>query len=434
MARPGDKSRAVSKHLDIRIGDQAALVGRLTFVSDSNRRYSTFSYDSGWLASKAVFTVSPDLALLAGHQIRKAPSDLDSSFFLALGDTEPDAWGRRVIARANARERRDNPALRPLSELDYLCAVDDFSRVGALRICDGAGCFLGAGHDGGRRTPPLVDLGRVFQASRAVEANDDSIEDLRYLQGRGTSLGGLRPKCTVLDEDGSLAIGKFPSISDQRSVTRGEVLAMRLAARAGIRAASARIVMIPDIPVAVIRRFDRASGGGRIHYWSASSMLQSDRGEDRSYTELVSAIARYCVDAVADSRELWRRIVFNHLITNTDDHLRNTGFLHVGGGLWRLSPAFDLNPFPDKAQESKTWLSEDTGPVTSIRTLIGMASRFYLSRDEALAILREILGALVGWKALSRNRDIGLSDADVRDFESAFDHEEMEVALSLVGR
>src|SRR5690606_34377908 len=144
-------------------------------------------------------------------QIRKPRTKDDSPFFLALADTEPDAWGRRVIARAHAKERRMNPALGSLNELDYLCAVDDFSRIGALRLRKANNGYLRSVEEGRRTTPPLLELGKMMAASRAVELGQETAEDLKYLQGRGTSLGGMRPKCTVLDKDGTLALGKFPS-------------------------------------------------------------------------------------------------------------------------------------------------------------------------------------------------------------------------------
>ena len=191
-----------------------------------------------------------------------------------------------------------------LTEMDYLCAVDDFSRIGALRLRDDEGRFIRTAAIGARTTPPLLDLNKIYLATRAVESNNESIEDLRYLQGKGTSLGGMRPKCTILDTDGSLAIGKFPSVGDERAVTRGEVLAMRLATVAGIDAAPARIENVNDVPVAVIKRFDRVPGNGRIHYMSASSLLQANRGDERTYTELVDAMRGVCADFRNDVRQL----------------------------------------------------------------------------------------------------------------------------------
>ena len=239
------------------------------------------------------FGVSADLPLVAGYQAHKAASAHDSVFYGALADIAPDAWGRSVIARDHAKRRKDDPKLPALTELDYLLAVDDFSRVGALRLRDPDGTWHRTVQAGRRSTPPLIELERVFQASRAVERGQETAEDLRYLQGKGTSLGGMRPKCTLVDEDSRLAIGKFPSVGDTRSVTRGEVLALKLAARAGIEAAPARVVCLgpsgSEVPIAVIQRFDRDEADGRIPYQSAASLLQASREEDRSYTEIADA-------------------------------------------------------------------------------------------------------------------------------------------------
>ena len=233
-----------------------------------------------------------------------------------------------------------------------------------------------------------------------MELSQESAQDLRYLLGKGTSLGGMRPKCTVLDDDGTLALGKFPSVKDERSITRGEVLALLLARQAGIETANARIVMVKGVPIAVISRFDRNIDHGRIPYLSAASLLQASRNEEHAYTEVVDAMRTVCAEVKADAQQLWRRLMFNHLITNVDDHLQNMGFLYVGNGLWRLAPAFDLNPFPDKDRESKTWLSEDSGPITSIETLLEKAACFYLAAPEALAVLAEVYGAVAGWRSL----------------------------------
>jgi len=220
---------AVKQQVDVCIGKMGAKVGTLVYVKQGRRENTAFAYDAHWLANPDRFAISPDLDLMPGHQTRKAASAHDSPFHFAIADTAPDAWGRRVIARDHARRRKANTALAPLTEMDYLLAVDDFSRVGALRLRDEDGKLSGrycrTVEEGQRSTPPLLALQRMYDASRAVEKGQETAEDLRYLQGKGTSLGGMRPKCTVIDEDGRLAIGKFPSVGDIRSVTRGGKLA-----------------------------------------------------------------------------------------------------------------------------------------------------------------------------------------------------------------
>lgn len=229
-----------------------------------------------------------------------------------------------------------------------------------------------------------------------------------------------------------LAIGKFPSASDTRSITRGEVLALHLAQVAGIEVAASRIVVVAGEPVAIIRRFDRTASGSRTPYLSGATLLQAERSEEHAYTELVDAMRSKCRDFRLDTRQLWRRMVFNFLITNVDDHLHNVGFLYVGGNLWRLAPAFDLNPFPDKARESKTWLSEDTGPIVSMGELIEQAPRFELDEGEAKQVLSEVVAAVASWRRVALSPAVGLADRELDDFAPAFEHEALDEARALL--
>lgn len=417
---------------EVCIGKAGAPVGKLIYVKDGPREFSQFAYQEGWLANPVAFDISPDLSRVLGYQLRKAPSRDDSCFFLALADTEPDSWGRRVVARAHAKERQLNPALCALTEVDYLCAVDDFSRIGALRLRDAEQTYLRKVEAGKRAIPPLLELEKMMAASRAVELSKETAEDLKYLQGKGTSLGGMRPKCTVLDDDGTLALGKFPSVKDERSVTCGEVLALRLAKLAGIDAAHARIVMVQGAPVAIIRRFDRTPNQGRIPYMSGATLLQSSRNEEQAYTEVVDAMRSKCFDFSASAQQLWRRLVFNFLITNVDDHLQNIGFLYVTKNQWQLAPSFDLNPFPDKDRESKTWLSEDTGPITSIAQLLGQAARFQLKPHEAIAVLAEVVEAVKQWRDVALTAEVKLPQEELANFAPAFEHAGLDEALALL--
>ncbi|MQT50157.1 type II toxin-antitoxin system HipA family toxin [Pseudomonas helleri] len=423
---------SVRQQVQVCLGKAGIAVGTLIYVKQGRRENTTFAYEQGWLGNQEGFNVSADLSLISGYQPRRAPSAHDSVFHFAIADTTPDAWGRRVIARDHAKRRKGNPSLASLTEMDYLLAVDDFSRIGALRLRDQNGHYCRTIEDGRRATPPLLELQRIYQASRAVEKGQESTEDLRYLQGKGTSLGGMRPKSTVVDEDGALAIGKFPSVGDTRSVTRGEVLALCLAKQAGINAAPARIIELDGVPVAIIRRFDRDAADGRIPYQSAASLLQASREEDRSYTEIADAIRSVGHAPTADVQQLWRRLVFNLLITNVDDHLQNHGFLHVEKGLWRLAPAFDVNPFPDKERESKTWLSEEDGPITDLEMLLARSTYFSLSREDALAVLAEVYDAVLDWRQIALSAVVGLQASELDDFAPAFEHEQMEAAQALL--
>ncbi|TDQ39551.1 type II toxin-antitoxin system HipA family toxin [Thiopseudomonas denitrificans] len=400
-----------NRQLEVRLGQQGLLVGRL-FISSGRR--SGFAYDERWLASPDFFNLSPELQQVSGVQY---PTGL---FFLALEDTAPDSWGERVIRRVHAKLRRAGGVQEPLMPVDFILWVDDAVRVGALRLFDPEQqSYLRSGSEH-RHVPPLVELAAVLQASRALESGTESEQDLQYLLGRATSLGGARPKSTVIDLDGCLALGKFPSQADQRDVIRGEVLAMHLAARAGIRVADSRVELIGDTAVAVVRRFDRTAGGGRIPYLSAASLLQSSgREREHAYTELVDVLLQAGADPLADIHELWRRLVFNYLICNTDDHLRNTAFLYDARNRgWRLSPAFDLNPMPGDLRESKTWLTEDRGPIDSKAMLLDAAEYFRLGSDEAADTWQEVEQAVAGWRPLARQ--LGMGAPDLADFEPAF--------------
>ncbi len=420
------------------IGEVGTIVGSLGYAKSGTRENTTFAYSTRWLESTDRFKLSPDLPMVSGNQFHKAATKNDSSFHLALADTAPDGWGCRVIARDHAKRRKaalakgSDVTFAALTEWDYLTGVDDISRIGALRLQDDQGHFLRTIDAGERATPPLLDLGHLLGASHAVERGTETAADLRYLRGRGTSLGGLRPKCSIVDEDGHLAIGKFPSVKDARSVTRGEVLALHLAQAAGIDAAQARIVCTGDDPVAVIRRFDRTGNGDRIPYLSAASMLQARRDDDRAYTEIADCLIASSPDPQHDLAELWRRIVFNLLITNVDDHLHNHGFLHTGHGQWRLAPAFDINPFPEKEQELKTWLSEESGPVSSIQEVMQIAGYFWLKPEQSRAILAQVVKAISGWRDMAMSKPIGMLTRDLADFAPAFEHVQMERARELL--
>lgn len=417
--------------------DDGPQVGTLRHDLQGRRENAAFEYGADWLGDRNRFALGPTLPLQAGPQFHRKTKD-GSLFHAAIADTEPDGWGKRVIVRDHARRRQElrregkDDDAPPLNALDFLLAADDVSRVGALRFRDENGVFQRAQEEGRRSVPPLIELGHLLSASRAVEANNETAADLAYLRGRATSLGGLRPKCTVVDEDGALAIGKFPSIADERAVTKGEVLALKLAREAGINAAEARIIESDGSPVSLIRRFDRRANGQRVTYVSAATMLgvEATEPEDHTYTEIVDAIRVHGADAQADIEELWRRIAFSILITNVDDHLRNHGFLHESGEFWRLSPAFDINPSPERVREMKTWVSEDTGPDMTIGALISVIAYFRIAPARAREILGEVGRAVDGWRRTGRS--IGMTAGELEPFTDAFEHAERDALRKLL--
>ncbi len=419
--------------ITVHLGEGSTPLGSLRYDQQGARESAAFAYDTSWLAASDRFALEPGLPLVAGPQFHRRMRE-GSVFHAAIADTEPDGWGRRVIQRDHAKRRQEARRAgeavdpQPLNAMDYLLAVDDVSRIGALRLLDEEGRYQRAAEPGRRTTPPLIELAQLLNASRAIETNTETEADLAYLRGRGTSLGGLRPKCSVIDEDGALAIGKFPSVTDERPVTKGEVLALRLARKAGINAADARLVESEGAPVALIRRFDRTPEGARILYVSAATMLGADPAapDEHCYTEIVDALRQYGSRPAVDIEELWRRIAFSILITNVDDHLRNHGFLHADRGQWRLAPAFDINPFPERARELKTWVSEESGPEATIEALLSVTAYFQLSRARALTILAQVEAAVATWR--DEGRAIDMTCQELENFADAFEHREREAA------
>lgn len=423
----------MKRTISVSLGDGARPAGILRFEAQGARQSAGFEYHPDWLAAADRFALEPGMPLVAGMQFHQQIRE-GSLFHGAIADTEPDGWGRRVILRDHARQRQRarlaGTAIDPraLNHLDFLLAVDDISRVGALRFQNEDGVFQRAPEPGWRTTPPLIELSRLLSASRAVETNSETEADLAYLRGRGTSLGGLRPKCSVIDDDGHLSIGKFPSVGDDRAVTKGEVLALTLAREAGINAARARLIDSEGTPVALIRRFDRPDEGGRLMYISAATMLGVDAGEanEHSYTEIVDALRQHGAQPQADIEELWRRIAFSILITNVDDHLHNHGFLHAEHGHWRLAPAFDVNPFPERARELKTWISEETGPAASIDALLSVTAYFGIDANRAGEMLGRVVDAVDTWR--QTGLAIGMSRQELDQFSDAFEHPELDAA------
>lgn len=416
------------------LGDAEHPVGTLHFTAEGRRQASAFEYDPRWLTSKTRFRIDPALPLVRGPQYSgRGGSERASAFHGCFADSEPDGWGIQVIQRDHAKSFREAAAngqpvdSRPLNDLDFLLAVDDISRVGALRF-EVDGKFVRAAEPGRRSTPPLIELRDLLAASRAIETGTETARDLAYLRGRGTSLGGMRPKCSVIDDEGVLSIAKFPSVGDTKAVTKGEVLALKLANLARIDAADARIVRSDDVPVTLVRRFDR-DGTKRLMYASARTMLQIDDDLEHSYTEIADAIVQNCQHADRDREEMWRRIAYTVLINNVDDHMNNHGFLHIGGGKWRLSPAFDVNPFPDKARILKTWISEASGADASIASVMEVARYFKVTPvRRAREVLHEVVQAVASWRQVASDPEVGMTPREIEQYEDAFEHAERAAA------
>jgi serine/threonine-protein kinase HipA len=401
------------------------LVGRLWARMRKDRESATFEYDKSWLTHPDRFSLEPALKLGPGPF--HTPSD--KPLFGAIGDSAPDRWGR-VLMRSAERRRaeREGQAPRTVREIDYLLMVDDEARQGALRFAEREGGPFLAGH-GPTKIPPLIELPRLLSAAEHVLSDTDSDEDLRLLLAPGSSLGGARPKASVRDRDGHLAIAKFPNKGDELNTVLWEAVALTLAVNAGIPVPAWRLETVADKPVLLLRRFDREQGT-RLPFLSAMSMLDAKDNEARSYLEFVDILRQYGAAPKEDMHALWRRIVFSILISNTDDHLRNHGFLWAGPAGWRLSPAYDLNPVPTdiKPRILTTTIDLDDG-TASLKLALQVASYFELGEDEAHKIAGQVGQAVAAWRRVAKK--LGLTPAEIDRMASAFEHQDLKAALAL---
>ena len=407
------------------IGGTPHLAGRLWARVRKGRESATFEYDAGWLAYANRFALEPALTLGPGpfHTTSGRP------LFGTIGDSAPDRWGRVLMRRAERRRaERVGETPRTLMEIDYLLGVDDEARQGALRFASQEGGPFLAEHEAAR-IPPLIDLPQLLSAAEHVVGDTDSDEDLRLLLAPGSSLGGARPKASIRDRDGHLAIAKFPHKDDEINAVLWEGVALRLAAKSGIPVPDWRIEHVLNKPVLLLRRFDRVQGE-RIPFLSAMSMLGASDNESRSYLEFVDALRQYGASPNQDMHELWRRIVFNILISNTDDHLRNHAFLYTGPDGWRLAPAYDLNPVPTdiKPRVLTTAIDLDDG-AASLDLAMSVVGYFELDENKAHAIAAEVGMAVRTWR--EEAAQLGLTPAEIDRMASAFEHEDLKAALSL---
>ncbi|MEQ1630829.1 MAG: type II toxin-antitoxin system HipA family toxin [Planctomycetota bacterium] len=403
-------------HVDFR-GETLA-VG--TLHTPSRGTSVVFEYAPSWLSQSGAFAIDPtSLPLRAGPQ--HSPS-----LFSVVLDCGPDRWGRVLIERA---VRRGVLERKPLREIDYVLALDDASRIGALRFRELGGAFLAASTG---RLPPIVRLPALLRATDAIHRDRDSDADLRFLLGEGSPLGGARPKSAVVLDGGELGIAKFQKPDDTRDIAAGEVLALRLAANAGVRAAEARLVKVGRTHAVVVRRFDR-KGNARIPFLSAATLLGSVGRESGSYSDIAEAIRRFGDHVKSDLEELWRRMVFALLVDDCDDHLRNHGFLMVEEGRWSLSPAYDVNPVPESesSRGNRTPLGEDATDF-SIDHAMKLAAKFGLGLARAKQVLRKVVGAVEAWREVGR--ELRIPAATLAVYESAFEGACRAEARVILGR
>ncbi len=399
-------------------------VGTLYRQAARGRESVTFQYHADWRQHAAAFSLEPSLVVGAGtfH-----PGG-DREMFGSIGDSAPDTWGRRLMQRAERRRAAaEGRAPRTLHESDYLLGVTDVARLGALR-------FRPTGDPKFQRpvnagVPGFVQLARLLASAQRIERDQETDEDLAMIIAPGSSLGGARPKATVIDAHGALAIAKFPKPSDDYNIETWEHIALLLAAKAGISTPRHELLRVGDQPVLVSWRFDRV-GKSRIPFLSAMSMLQARDGERASYPEIVDSLVQHGARTAADSAELFRRMVFNVLISNVDDHLRNHGFLWLGRSGWYLAPVYDLNPTPVdvKPRILTTNISLDDA-TCSLQLALDQAGLFAITAKEATGIAAEVGRAVAGWRKLAA--ETGETSARIERMASAFEHADLARALAL---
>lgn len=399
-------------------------IGLMRRHAGRGRETVTFEYDPEWLAATDRFSMDP--ALPVGPGVFRPPAGAE--MFGTLGDSAPDTWGRMLMRRRERRAaEREGRAVRTLHEADFLLGVSDLTRLGALRFrWDGDSTFQAPQSHG---VPDLLALGGLLGASERIIRGDETDEDLRMIFAPGSSLGGARPKASVMDQHGRLAIAKFPKETDEYPLERWEAIALDLAAKAGIRTAAHDLHEVAGRPVLLSRRFDR-NGDERIPFLSAMSMTEHRDGERGSYLEIVDALAEQGARARADRLELFRRVAFSILVSNVDDHLRNHGFLWQGGAGWSLSPAYDINPTPQdiKARVLATNIDLDDG-TCSIELLRSVAEEFSLKLADADSEIRAIADVCKGWRNVASERRAPA--CEIKRMESAFEHADLVRARSL---
>ena len=377
-------------------------VGVLSYDSLRGSDCYGFQYNDEWLKHYGNVFLSDDLNNYPGWQYTNPGKDL----FGCFSDALPDRWGRLLL---NRREQilaiEEKRPVRRLSSFDYLIGIEDASRIGGFRFKEKLeGEYINVGQE--LHIPPLASIRELIAASSEIEYKEEKnqLPEKRWIEQLvrpGSSLGGARPKASVVDEAGNLYVAKFPSRKDMYDVGLWEHFCHRLATEAGINAAVTGVLNTEEkYHTLLSRRFDRC-GGKRLHFASSMALLGFNDGDGaatgKGYLDLVDLILRHCTNVESNLKELYRRVAFNICIANTDDHFRNHGFILTAKG-WTLSPAYDLNPTLNTHQ---SLLISDTTDLSDLNELLKACEDYMLSKQKALQIIEEVLGAVGNWRALA---------------------------------
>lgn len=395
----------------------AARMGTLSVTHIRGREVFSFAYDKDWLNRGQAQRLDPDLQLFSGPQYLAA----DKKNFGLFMDSSPDRWGQVIMKRREAiAARLEKRKEKTLFQEDFLLGVFDQQRMGALRFkLSEEGAFLSDNTD--FATPPWTSLRELEFASLQLEketlSDRESLKWLNMLLAPGASLGGARPKAGVTDEKGSLWIAKFPAAGDRTDIGAWEMVVNELATDSGIDVASGQVKRFNDKHQTYLsKRFDRIGTKRRIHFASAMTLLgQRDGADGVSYLDLAAFLIKNGEDPKRDLEELWRRIAFNIAVKNTDDHLRNHGFLLTAGG-WSLAPAYDVNP-NEKGQGLTLNVSE-TDNALDFGLALSVAKYFRVEKD-AESILKRVRRSVAKWKITAKK--YGISASEINQMASAFE-------------
>jgi len=399
------------------------LIGFLYSERLRGKEVFSFEYAEKWLKSEHAFLLDPDLQLYSGlHYL----DDAEKANFGIFLDSSPDRWGRILMRRREAAlARMEKKQEQKLFETDYLLGVFDDHRMGALRFkLEENGPFLNNNKE--FASPPWTSLGTLEQISLKLE-EDNIVNDpeyykwLKMLIAPGSSLGGARPKASIIHKDGSLWIAKFPSRNDNIDVGGWEMTAYELALKSGINMAKSIAQKFSSKKHTFLtKRFDRTEKNQRIHFASAMTMLGYTDGQDysdgASYLEIAEFLGKHGANINEDLEELWRRIVFNICISNTDDHLRNHGFILTKKG-WILSPAYDINP-NETGTGLKLNISEnDNSPDLDLA--MEVIEYFRLSKEKAEEIIKKVKDAVQDWKKIASKYKIPKTEQELKSLAFA---------------
>lgn len=402
--------------------EEPQLVGTLNAERVRGHEVFSFTYADSWLANEFAQVIDPDLQLFAGRQYL---GDDRKPNFGVFTDSSPDRWGRVLMRRREAATaRQESRPATTLFETDYLLGVYDEHRMGALRFKRSEdGPFLNNNRD--LAAPPWTSIRELEQISLRLEdddvANDpDYLNWLNMLIAPGSSLGGARPKASVVDNDGHLWIAKFPSRNDEGDIGAWEWVTYQMALNSGIQMAEAELRQFSSTHHTFLtKRFDRTVNGTRLHFASAMTLLGYTDGNDFhdgvSYLELVDFLSTQGSNVTKNLNELWRRIVFSMCVSNTDDHLRNHGFILTPKG-WELSPAYDINPV-ETGYGLKLNISEDDNTI-DLDLARSVAPYFRIKEDQVEEIISEVKTAVEPWRTMAEG--VGISRNEIELKSNAF--------------